>query len=82
MDPVVMLFDQPTSALDPAMIEEVLDVMSDLARDGMTMMVVTHELGFAQRVAHRVVYMEDGEVAEIRKPEEFFLAPADGSRCP
>ncbi len=75
MDPVVMLFDEPTSALDPAMIKEVLDVMSDLARDGMTMIVVTHEMGFARRVANRIVYMEEGEIVEVRKPEDFFLAP-------
>jgi glutamate/aspartate transport system ATP-binding protein len=75
MDPVVMLFDEPTSALDPEMIKEVLDVMSDLARDGMTMMVVTHEMGFARRVANRIVFMDEGEIVETRSPQEFFTAP-------
>jgi glutamate/aspartate transport system ATP-binding protein len=75
MDPVVMLFDEPTSALDPEMIKEVLDVMSDLARDGMTMIVVTHEMGFARRVADRIIFMDEGEIVEMRSPEEFFTAP-------
>jgi general L-amino acid transport system ATP-binding protein len=75
MQPRVMLFDEPTSALDPEMIKEVLDVMTDLARDGMTMIVVTHEMGFARRVAHRVVFMDEGEIVEARRPEEFFTAP-------
>jgi glutamate/aspartate transport system ATP-binding protein len=75
MDPVVMLFDEPTSALDPEMIKEVLDVMSDLARDGMTMIVVTHEMGFARRVANRIIFMDEGEIVETRSPEEFFTAP-------
>ena len=75
MDPVVMLFDEPTSALDPEMIKEVLDVMSDLARDGMTMIVVTHEMGFARRVANRIVFMDGGELVETRPPEQFFSAP-------
>jgi len=75
MQPQIMLFDEPTSALDPEMINEVLDVMTDLARDGMTMMVVTHEMGFARRVAHRVVFMDGGQVIEEAKPEEFFAAP-------
>jgi glutamate/aspartate transport system ATP-binding protein len=75
MDPVVMLFDEPTSALDPEMIKEVLDVMSDLARDGMTMIVVTHEMGFARRVADRIIFMDEGEIVETRSPEEFFTAP-------
>jgi polar amino acid transport system ATP-binding protein len=75
MTPTVMLFDEPTSALDPEMIKEVLDVMSDLARDGMTMVVVTHEMGFARRVAHRVVFMDDGRVVEQSRPEPFFAAP-------
>jgi glutamate/aspartate transport system ATP-binding protein len=75
MDPVVMLFDEPTSALDPEMIKEVLDVMSDLARDGMTMIVVTHEMGFARRVADRIVFMDAGEIVESRAPGEFFTAP-------
>ena len=74
MDPVVMLFDEPTSALDPEMIKEVLDVMSDLARDGMTMIVVTHEMGFARRVADRIVFMDQGEIVESRAPEAFFTA--------
>ena len=75
MDPVVMLFDEPTSALDPEMIKEVLDVMSDLAREGMTMIVVTHEMGFARRVADRIIFMDEGEIVEVRPPEEFFTAP-------
>jgi glutamate/aspartate transport system ATP-binding protein len=75
MDPVVMLFDEPTSALDPEMIKEVLDVMSDLAREGMTMIVVTHEMGFARRVADRIIFMDEGEIVETRSPEEFFTAP-------
>jgi ABC-type polar amino acid transport system ATPase subunit len=70
-----MLFDEPTSALDPEMINEVLDVMTALARDGMTMMCVTHEMGFARRVAHRVVFMDEGQVVEEAKPEQFFSAP-------
>ena len=74
MAPKVMLFDEPTSALDPEMISEVLDVMTDLARDGMTMIVVTHEMGFARRVAHRVVFMDQGEIIEADKPETFFAA--------
>jgi glutamate/aspartate transport system ATP-binding protein len=76
MDPTVMLFDEPTSALDPEMIKEVLDVMSDLARDGMTMIVVTHEMGFARRVADRVVFMDSGEIVETRPPDEFFTTPS------
>jgi glutamate/aspartate transport system ATP-binding protein len=72
MDPVVMLFDEATSALDPEMVSEVLDVMVELARSGMTMMVVTHEMGFARKVAHRVVFMDRGEVVEIAPPETFF----------
>jgi glutamate/aspartate transport system ATP-binding protein len=75
MDPVVMLFDEPTSALDPEMIKEVLDVMSDLARDGMTMIVVTHEMGFARRVANRIIFMDAGEIVETCPPETFFTAP-------
>ncbi len=75
MDPKVMLFDEPTSALDPEMINEVLDVMTGLAADGMTMVVVTHEMGFARRAADRVVFMADGEVAEVAEPEAFFTAP-------
>jgi len=75
MQPKIMLFDEPTSALDPEMINEVLDVMTDLAKEGMTMMVVTHEMGFARRVAHRVVFMDAGRVVEEAKPEAFFAAP-------
>jgi ABC-type polar amino acid transport system ATPase subunit len=76
MQPRIMLFDEPTSALDPEMINEVLDVMTALARDGMTMMCVTHEMGFARRVAHRVVFMDEGQVVEEATPEAFFTAPA------
>ena len=75
MQPRIMLFDEPTSALDPEMINEVLDVMTDLAKDGMTMMVVTHEMGFARRVAHRVIFMDEGRVVEAAPPQEFFSAP-------
>ena len=75
MDPKVMLFDEPTSALDPEMVGEVIEVMADLARDGMTMVVVTHEMGFARRAAHRVVFMADGEIVEDATPETFFTNP-------
>jgi ABC-type polar amino acid transport system ATPase subunit len=75
MQPRIMLFDEPTSALDPEMINEVLDVMTALARDGMTMMCVTHEMGFARRVAHRVVFMDEGQVVEEAAPDVFFTAP-------
>ena len=75
MKPKVMLFDEPTSALDPEMINEVLEVMTDLAKDGMTMMVVTHEMGFARRVAHRVVFMDHGKIVETAEPDAFFAAP-------
>jgi glutamate/aspartate transport system ATP-binding protein len=75
MDPMCMLFDEPTSALDPEMVNEVLDVMVELAQEGMTMMVVTHEMGFARRVADRVVFMHQGEVIEDATQEEFFGAP-------
>jgi glutamate transport system ATP-binding protein len=75
MDPMVMLFDEPTSALDPEMINEVLDVMTALAESGMTMVVITHEMGFARRAAHRVVFMDDGRVIEQANPEKFFTAP-------
>jgi ABC-type polar amino acid transport system ATPase subunit len=75
MQPKIMLFDEPTSALDPEMINEVLDVMTALARDGMTMMVVTHEMGFARRVAHRVIFMDEGSVVEQGDPQTFFAAP-------
>jgi glutamate/aspartate transport system ATP-binding protein len=75
MDPVAMLFDEPTSALDPEMINEVLDVMVQLAKDGMTMMVVTHEMGFARKVAHRVIFMDQGQIVEDLPKEEFFGKP-------
>jgi glutamate/aspartate transport system ATP-binding protein len=75
MDPIAMLFDEPTSALDPEMISEVLDVMVDLAREGMTMMVVTHEMGFARKVAHRVVFMDQGEIVEDALKDDFFGSP-------
>ncbi len=75
MDPTVMLFDEPTSALDPEMINEVLDVMTALARDGMTMVVVTHEMGFARRAANRVVFMDEGRIVEQATPEQFFNHP-------
>jgi glutamate transport system ATP-binding protein len=75
MDPKVMLFDEPTSALDPEMIKEVLDVMVDLAKGGMTMVVVTHEMGFARTAAHRVAFMSDGQIVEEATPEEFFTNP-------
>jgi glutamate transport system ATP-binding protein len=75
MDPKVMLFDEPTSALDPEMIKEVLDVMVDLARRGMTMVVVTHEMGFARTAANRVVFMSDGKIVEENTPDEFFTNP-------
>ena len=77
MDPKIMLFDEPTSALDPEMIAEVLDVMKDLARGGMTMIVVTHEMGFAREVADRLVFMESGDVVEVGTPEHFFTAPKE-----
>jgi glutamate transport system ATP-binding protein len=76
MDPKVMLLDEPTSALDPEMITEVLDVMVQLAKDGMTMIVVTHEMGFARKAADRVVFMADGQIVEEATPEQFFTAPA------
>jgi glutamate/aspartate transport system ATP-binding protein len=75
MDPIAMLFDEPTSALDPEMINEVLDVMVQLAQEGMTMMVVTHEMGFARKVAHRVIFMDAGEIVEDAATEEFFGKP-------
>ena len=75
MSPKVMLFDEPTSALDPEMIKEVLDVMIDLAQEGMTMIVVTHEMGFAKSVAHRVLFMDFGQIVEGNTPEEFFENP-------
>jgi glutamate/aspartate transport system ATP-binding protein len=75
MDPICMLFDEPTSALDPEMINEVLDVMVELAQDGMTMMCVTHEMGFARKVAHRVIFMDQGRIVEDARKEEFFGTP-------
>src|SRR5665811_744968 len=77
MSPKVMLFDEPTSALDPEMIKEVLDVMKELAQSGMTMLVVTHEMGFAREVADRVVFMADGEIVEVGTPEHFFQDPTE-----
>ncbi|WP_117000880.1 amino acid ABC transporter ATP-binding protein [Desertimonas flava] len=77
MRPKVMLFDEPTSALDPEMINEVLDTMKDLAREGMTMIVVTHEMGFAREVADRVVFMADGRIVEVGTPEHFFTDPQE-----
>ncbi|WP_150620659.1 amino acid ABC transporter ATP-binding protein [Pandoraea horticolens] len=79
MDPMAMLFDEPTSALDPEMVNEVLDVMVELAREGMTMMVVTHEMGFARRVAHRVVFMEDGAIVEDSPTDAFFNEAASAA---
>src|SRR6201987_2103295 len=75
MDPIAMLFDEPTSALDPEMINEVLDVMVELAREGMTMMVVTHEMGFARKVAHRVIFMDKGQIVEDLPKDDFFGKP-------
>jgi glutamate transport system ATP-binding protein len=75
MQPKVMLFDEPTSALDPEMVQEVLDVMVTLAKEGMTMLVITHEMGFARRAANRVVFMSDGEIVEDAPPDEFFTKP-------
>ena len=75
MKPKVMLFDEPTSALDPEMISEVIEVMTDLAKEGMTMIVVTHEMGFAHRTADRVVFMDSGRIVEVREPEAFFSSP-------
>lgn len=77
MEPDVMLFDEPTSALDPEMINEVLDVMRSLARDGMTMVAVTHEMGFAREVADRVVFMDDGQIVEAAPPDVFFTSPRE-----
>ena len=75
MDPIAMLFDEPTSALDPEMINEVLDVMVELAKEGMTMMVVSHEMGFARKVAHRVIFMDKGEIVEDATKDDFFGKP-------
>lgn len=76
MEPRVLMFDEPTSALDPEMVNEVLEVMQALATDGMTMMVVTHEMGFAKRVAERVLFMDGGEILEDSPKEQFFAAPS------
>ncbi|MEO0764205.1 MAG: ATP-binding cassette domain-containing protein, partial [Pseudomonadota bacterium] len=75
MRPRIMLFDEPTSALDPEMIKEVLDTMISLAEEGMTMLCVTHEMGFARQVANRVIFMDQGQIVEQNEPEEFFLSP-------
>jgi ABC-type polar amino acid transport system ATPase subunit len=77
MQPKIMLFDEPTSALDPEMINEVLDVMVSLAREGMTMIVVTHEMGFAKKVSHRIIFMDEGRIVEEGGPEEFFANPKE-----
>ncbi len=77
MEPRIMLFDEPTSALDPEMIKEVLDVMKTLAQSGMTMMVVTHEMGFAREVADRIIFMEEGQIVEVGTPEHFFTNPTE-----
>jgi polar amino acid transport system ATP-binding protein len=77
MNPKVMLFDEPTSALDPEMIKEVLDVMVQLAKDGMTMLVVSHEMGFARAAAHKVVFMDNGEIIESGPPERLFTEPRE-----
>jgi glutamate/aspartate transport system ATP-binding protein len=79
MDPIVMLFDEPTSALDPEMVGEVLDVMVKLAHDGMTMMCVTHEMGFARKVSHRVIFMDEGKIVEDCPKDDFFNKPEDRS---
>jgi glutamate transport system ATP-binding protein len=76
MQPEALLFDEPTSALDPEMVQEVLDVMTELAREGMTMLVVTHEMGFARKVADRLLFMDDGRIVEDTTPESFFTRPA------
>jgi general L-amino acid transport system ATP-binding protein len=75
MNPKIMLFDEPTSALDPEMVKEVLDTMVELAKDGMTMLVVTHEMGFARQVANRIVFMDEGQVVEANTPQGFFTHP-------
>ena len=80
MEPQIMLFDEPTSALDPEMINEVLDVMAELAGSGMTMICVTHEMGFARKVADKMVFMDHGEIVEVAEPEKFFSAP-ESQRC-
>ena len=75
MNPKIMLFDEPTSALDPEMIKEVLDTIRSLAEDGMTMLIVTHEMGFARQVADRIIFMDEGQIVEANRPEEFFNNP-------
>jgi general L-amino acid transport system ATP-binding protein len=75
MNPKIMLFDEPTSALDPEMINEVLDVMSDLASTGMTMIIVTHEMGFAKKIANKIIFMDNGEIVESNTPDKFFSNP-------
>jgi ABC-type polar amino acid transport system ATPase subunit len=77
MNPKVMLFDEPTSALDPEMIKEVLDVMTELAREGMTMLVVSHEMGFARAAAHRIIFMDAGQIVEEAPPDTFFTSPRE-----
>ena len=77
MQPKIMLFDEPTSALDPEMINEVLDVMVNLAKEGMTMIVVTHEMGFAKKVSHRIIFMDEGRIVEEGDPKEFFASPKE-----
>jgi polar amino acid transport system ATP-binding protein len=77
MQPKIMLFDEPTSALDPEMINEVLDVMVNLAREGMTMIVVTHEMGFAKKVSHRIIFMDEGRIVEEGDPQKFFASPKE-----
>lgn len=77
MEPDVMLFDEPTSALDPEMVGEVLDIMKELALKGMTMVIVTHEMGFAREVADRVIFMDEGQIVEIGKPDEIFSNPKE-----
>jgi general L-amino acid transport system ATP-binding protein len=75
MNPNIMLFDEPTSALDPEMVKEVLDTMVELASDGITMLVVSHEMGFARQVADRVIFMDDGQIVEVNEPVNFFARP-------
>jgi ABC-type polar amino acid transport system ATPase subunit len=77
MQPKIMLFDEPTSALDPEMINEVLDVMVNLAKEGMTMIVVTHEMGFARKVSHRIIFMDEGRIVEEGDPQAFFASPKE-----
>ena len=81
MNPDVMLFDEPTSALDPEMVGEVLEIMKELAADGMTMVVVTHEMGFAREVASRVMFINDGQIQEENTPQEFFSNPKNPRLC-